>query len=340
MSDPHEGCGPEPADPGAELNRGLGLQSLDYDEVGEVSTLRWYLAKVFAEGELRPDHEISDLARTLREGQEARALLCGHPPYVSADDGELRLLQDAVRAGELAKEAMVKANLRLVISMAKRRQGAGVELLDLIQAGNFGLLRAVEKFDPDRGSTLANYAAWWIRQAIDLTILEARMITYPERVIKFANSVRYAITLYTDEHSRQPNVIELAEYMKVPIEDIQDVLALPAVALSIDGPVGEDADTDLASITGYHEPQFDAVDQRVSDEKLRILLVFILEESQATDIFLMSLFANGEDGRPIKNGEIASRLGVQPYVVTRAIAKCVAQLKSPYASKLLEAYFR
>ena len=205
-------------------------------------TIGLYLEKVSAHSLLTAEHE-GDLARTMELGLEARLKLAA-----SQDLGrmELRKLHRAVREGDEAKAIFIRSNLRLVISIAKRYTGRGLDLIDLIQEGNLGLIRAVEKFDWRKGFKFSTYATWWIRQAVTRGLgNQARTIRLPVHMVDIVRTVRETIYVLTEECRRPPTREEIAEASGLDIERVDAALDSPSNTTSLDRPVGEDGDATL-----------------------------------------------------------------------------------------------
>ena len=212
-----------------------------------------YLDEVSAHPLLTAQDEV-DLALQIELGRQARDQLDATPDLDPADRPKLRR---RVREGERAKAIFIQSNLRLVISIAKRYSGRGMDLIDMIQEGNLGLIRAVEKFDWRKGFKFSTYATWWIRQAITRGLgNQARTIRLPVHMVDIVRTVHETVYTLTEELRRRPTPEEIAAASGLDIDRVTTALTTPTSTISIDRPVGEDGD----AVLGDFVPDKTAID--------------------------------------------------------------------------------
>ncbi len=205
-------------------------------------TVGMYLERVSGHQLLTAEDEVA-LARAMEAGRKAQAKLDTGEKFAPADRAKLYRL---VHNGEEAKMVFIRSNLRLVISIAKRYAGRGLDLLDLIQEGNLGLIRAVEKFDWRKGFKFSTYATWWIRQAITRGLgNQARTIRLPVHMVDVVRTVQETEQLLTEELRRPPTRAEIAESSGLDLERVNAALAAPSDTVSLDRPVGDEGDAAL-----------------------------------------------------------------------------------------------
>lgn len=239
----------------------------------------WYLATIGRIPLLTPAEEIE-------LGNQVQAMMAlTEDGSREIEDGELTTAQRRLlRIGRRAKERMMKANLRLVVSVAKKYQGKGLELLDLIQEGSLGLERAVEKFDPTRGYKFSTYAFWWIRQSMTRAIAcQSRTIRLPVHLSERLTTIRKVSLDLAHKLGAMPSRVEIAEAMDIPLDELDSLLRQALTTSSLDAPVnGEEGRSflgDLIADSSLDEP-LEIVEQRIHHEQLGRWLSHLSEQEQ------------------------------------------------------------
>ena len=240
----------------AQVARDQGIEVID-DLVEDVErpeaaplsassdSVRQYLNEIGRTELLTAEQEV-DLAKRYQAGLEAALLLARFPDMPR---GQRVQLQRIMRQGDAAKDHMVRANLRLVVSVARKFRGRGVDLLSLIQEGNLGLIRGVEKFDHTKGYKFSTYATWWIRQALQRGLANTgRTVRLPVHVHELMGKVRYAEFALLQQLGREPTELEVAAELELPIERLREVKVAAQDVASLDKPIGEDGDATMGEL--------------------------------------------------------------------------------------------
>ena len=315
-------------------------------EIGKVSLLS-------AEGEI-------ELASAISAGNKAKATLIAWEkangqavePVLDAEDpvGEIEVpeeevanltekdleeLRKTVKAGESAKQKLAEANLRLVVSIAKRYAGRGMLFLDLIQEGNLGLIKAVEKFDYTKGYKFSTYATWWIRQAITRAIADqARTIRIPVHMVETINKVIRVSRQLLQELGHDPTPEEISAQMNMPVDKVREILKIAQEPVSLETPIGEEEDSHLGDFIpdeGASEPS-----EAASFTLLKEQLVDVLSTLTSREEKVLKLRFGIEDGRTRTLEEVGKEFNVTRERIRQIEAKALRKLRHPSRSKKLK----
>jgi RNA polymerase primary sigma factor len=263
----------------------------------------------------------------------------GKIPLLSAEE-ELALAQRVVSGDKLAKDQMAEANMRLVVSIAKRYVGRGLDLLDLIQEGNTGLLRAVEKFDPDKGFKFSTYATWWIRQAITRAIADqARTIRIPVHMVETINKLLRTQRRLTQELNREPSNEEIAKEMEIDVDKVEHIMKIKQDISSLDASIRDDEeDSVLADFIEDEDtvsPEESATGQLLK-EQVKDMLGALTEREQK----ILKLRFGLEDGKSHTLEEVGQEFSVTRERIRQIEAKALAKLRKHRDAKKLHDYIK
>ena len=284
---------------GIELEPGMGADGVAIDDPVKV-----YLKEIGRVPLLTPDEEV-DLAVRISNGDEA------------------------------AKKRLSEANLRLVVSIAKRYLGRGMQFLDLIQEGNLGLIKAVEKFDYTKGFKFSTYATWWIRQAITRAIADqARTIRIPVHMVETINKVKKVSSQLLHANGREPSAEEVAEELDMPVDKVREIMRVAQEPVSLETPIGEEEDSHL----GDFIPDEDASEpaEAASFTLLKEQLMDVLSTLTPREEKVLKLRFGIEDGRTRTLEEVGKEFNVTRERIRQIEAKALRKLRHPSRSKKLK----
>ena len=284
----------------------------------------------------RLEHELSAEGVALDDPVKAYLKEIGQVPLLSAE--EEQTLARAARAGDAdARRRLSEANLRLVVSVAKRYAGRGLPFLDLIQEGNLGLMKATEKFEPDRGFKFSTYATWWIRQSITRAIADqGRTIRIPVHLVEHINRVRKTAGELLRKNGREPTAEEIAVRLEMEPDRVRELLQLAQEPVSLETPVGEEEDAHLEDFIQDEEAGI-PVDE-AGRQLLRRELMSVLKSLTPREERVITLRFGLDDGRPRTLEELGKEFNVTRERIRQIEAKALRKLRHPSRAKRLRDY--
>ena len=284
----------------------------------------------------RLEHELSAEGVALDDPVKAYLKEIGQVPLLSAK--EEQTLARAARAGDAdARRRLSEANLRLVVSVAKRYAGRGLPFLDLIQEGNLGLMKAAEKFEPDRGFKFSTYATWWIRQSITRAIADqGRTIRIPVHLVEHINRVRKTAGELLRKNGREPTAEEIAVRLEMEPDRVRERLQLAQEPVSLETPVGEEEDAHLEDFIQDEEAGI-PVDE-AGRQLLRRELMSVLKSLTPREERVITLRFGLDDGRPRTLEELGKEFNVTRERIRQIEAKALRKLRHPSRAKRLRDY--
>jgi RNA polymerase primary sigma factor len=301
--------------------------------------VRAYLKEIGRVSLLSPELEVL-CARKIEAGQEAADLLAAWQADGTLDEvpfDERRAAERTAHDGLEAKDLLIEANLRLVVSIAKRYRNRGMAFLDLIQEGNLGLMRAVEKFDYRRGFKFSTYATWWIRQAITRAVADqARTIRIPVHMVETINKVVRTQRQLSQELGREPTVEEVSARTQFPVERVRELQRISQDTISLEQPIGEEEDFSLSDLSEDQtaEVPVDAATRMLLNEAVKRALSELTDREQEVVRLRFGL----DDGRIRTLEEVGQIFGVTRERIRQIEMKTLAKLRHPMVSRPLRDY--
>jgi RNA polymerase primary sigma factor len=324
------------------------LDNIDMDETAEIvllDTEDMDLSVSAMEDDLRPEdveEEVIDLDLSVPDGvgidDPVRMYLkeIGRVPLLTAEE-EIELAKRMEQGDEEAKKKLAEANLRLVVSIAKRYVGRGMLFLDLIQEGNLGLIKAVEKFDYGKGFKFSTYATWWIRQAITRAIADqARTIRIPVHMVETINKLIRVSRQLLQELGRDPTPEEIAAAMEIPVERVREIQKVAQEPVSLETPIGEEEDSHLGDF--IEDEDAPAPAEAASYILLKEQLESVLDTLTPREEKVLRLRFGLDDGRSRTLEEVGQEFGVTRERIRQIEAKALRKLRHPSRSRKLKDY--
>ncbi len=285
------------------------------------------------EEELEIDLEAVDLLEGIGTEDPVRMYLkeIGTVPLLSADE-ELRLAKRKAEGDEYAKERLIEANLRLVVSIAKRYTGRGMSFLDLVQEGNLGLIKGVEKFDYTKGYKLSTYATWWIRQSVTRALADqARTIRVPVHMVETINKMSKMQRKLTLELGYEPSVSELADALEMSEDKVMEIMQIAREPASLETPIGEEDDSNLGDFVA--DSNVVSPEGNVESVMLREHIDALLDDLKERERQVIVLRFGLEDGHPRTLEEVGKEFNVTRERIRQIEAKALRKLRNPVRSK-------
>ena len=311
-----------------DMEKMLAQEGLAVDD-----PVRMYLKEIGKVPLLDSNREL-ELACEMFDGVQAAELLADTEGF---DEEYIKELKAKVKKGERAKNELVESNLRLVVSIAKRHSGKGLSFLDLIQEGNLGLLKAVEKFDYRKGYKFSTYATWWIRQAITRAIADqARTIRIPVHMVETIHKVSRVSRKLLQQYGHEASVEEIAQEMNITPEKVREIMKIALDPVSLEMPIGEEEDSHLGDF--IQDEDSPAPSDAVSQTMLREQLLEVLHTLTPREEQVLMLRFGLKDGRMRTLEEVGKVFDITRERIRQIEAKALRKLRHPSRSKRLKDY--
>ena len=294
--------------------------------------VKMYLKEIGKVNLLTPEEELS-LAKRMADGETAKEQL--EEIGENIDEDSKKQIDLLIADGEKAKKSLAEANLRLVVSIAKRYVGRGMLFLDLIQEGNLGLIKAVDKFDYTKGCKFSTYATWWIRQAITRAIADqARTIRIPVHMVETINKLVRVSRQLVQELGREPTPEELAKELNMPVDKVREISKISQEPVSLETPIGEEEDSHLGDFIPDEDAP--APSEAASFVLLKEQLGAVLETLSEREAKVLRLRFGLDDGRARTLEEVGKEFDVTRERIRQIEAKALRKLRHPSRSKKLK----
>ena len=262
----------------------------------------------------------------------------GTVPLLSVEE-EYRLAVRKSQGDEVAKQRLIEANLRLVVSIAKRYTGRGMSFLDLVQEGNLGLIKGVEKFDPEKGFKLSTYATWWIRQSVTRALADqARTIRVPVHMVETINKMSKMQRKLTLELGYEPSIKELADHLDMSEEKVQEIMQIAREPASLETPIGEEDDSNLGDFVA--DSNVVSPEGNVESVMLREHIDTMLGDLKERERQVIVLRFGLEDGHPRTLEEVGNEFNVTRERIRQIEAKALRKLRNPVRSKRIRDFLQ
>ena len=262
----------------------------------------------------------------------------GTVPLLSVEE-EYRLAVRKSQGDEVAKQRLIEANLRLVVSIAKRYTGRGMSFLDLVQEGNLGLIKGVEKFDPEKGFKLSTYATWWIRQSVTRALADqARTIRVPVHMVETINKMSKMQRKLTLELGYEPSIKELADHLDMSEEKVQEIMQIAREPASLETPIGEEDDSNLGDFVA--DSNVVSPEGNVESVMLREHIDTLLGDLKERERLVIVLRFGLEDGHPRTLEEVGKEFNVTRERIRQIEAKALRKLRNPVRSKRIRDFLQ